>query len=331
VSSVPLLEALPAAGRDHAIATANQVAAASTRWLADHFVPTGCAPAELAGGCSPTPQTGSGCAPAELAGGCSPTPQTGSGCAPAELATHSLASTLACPNLSVAELTTLTCLRVWAAALAEQSDDPELCTDGLVALRRRLSRKPLFGTFGKQWQASMVAAVRAAATERSWRTRAAASGGLPRWDDYLANGATLLALRPYLLAACILTGGPGDWPEVIRLDPMVAAATRCLRVAGDLNRHATAPRDCALTLAVLAQRSLMSDGLGARAAFEQGRARLRTKCAVDLTFLRAQAEVAPPVRATLARALYTYTTVVCQCYGLVDDQVAAARRTPVLV
>jgi protein-tyrosine phosphatase len=39
--------------------------------------------AVLAGGCSPTPQTGSGCAPAVLAGGCSPTPQTGSGCAPA--------------------------------------------------------------------------------------------------------------------------------------------------------------------------------------------------------------------------------------------------------
>src|ERR1700759_3041523 len=85
VSSVPLLEALPATARDRAVTTAHQVAAASTRWLADYFVPVGRPQQPL-------------------------------------LATHSLASTLACPNLSVAELTTLTCLRLWAAALTEHSD-----------------------------------------------------------------------------------------------------------------------------------------------------------------------------------------------------------------
>ncbi len=282
--SVPLLESLAPAERDRSLDLADRVAAAAHRWMSDHLrmYVTRQDPVILA----------------------------------ARTATHSVATTLALPTLSIADLTTLACLRLWAQALTDDAAGEELGGNALTAMRRRLSRRPLFPVFGKQWHAGMLDALRAAAVLRSWSVEATPElccGPLPGWDEYLDTAVTALALRPYTLAACILSGAPDGWAEVGRLDPIVQAAGRCLLLAEDL--HA---RGSLLTAAVLVQRALVAQGLAERPAGNQARAHLRAKCAVDLAFLRTQAQVAPPARAALAGGLCRYTTFVCQSYEFDD-------------
>jgi hypothetical protein len=176
-------------------ATADRVAAASQRWLADH-----------------APQLAACQEPAALA---------------RRVATHSLATALALPALPVPDLTTLACLRLWAHALTREPAGAELWTGTLAALRRRLSRRPRFAVFRERWQAGMQDAVRAGAAIRGWQ-----AAERPGFDEYLDTAATALAMRPFTLAAAALSGGP-DWTEVARLDPLVQAAARCLALSAD--------------------------------------------------------------------------------------------------
>ena len=243
---------------------------------------------------------------------------------PSVTAACSLISVVALPGAGLAELGLLTRWWLWIFGVDDVFDDPAVPEDriadwagrftaaadpgdrdrlraALGSIQRDLARYPLFAPMAERWRAGMAGVVRGMLVERRWST-----GEPPSFEEYLDTATTTIAVRPYTVTACVLAGEPGAVAAFDALDPLIATAARCFRLANGLRSEAR-ERDEGTVNAV----TLLSGDNTARD-------RLRATCLADLDRLDAARHAAPPALATLTRFLWAHTAFVWDMYQIGD-------------
>jgi terpene synthase-like protein len=173
----------------------------------------------------------------------------------------------------------------------------------------------------------MAEIVQGMLTERRWSI----SSSPPSFQAYLANGMTTIAVRPYTLTGCVLTGERDAVAAFETLDPMINAAARCFRLANDLRSDSRERQEGKLNAL-----TLLLAGHPARSpvdadALRAARCRLRDICVADLEYLDQARRAAPAQIATLARFLWAHTAFVWDMYQISDyDTVSSFLRDGVI-
>ncbi len=294
-----LLAAVPVAERGRLLDVARQVTACCDAWLAEHPIVR-------------RPSVTAACA---------------------------LVSTVAMPNLAVAELGLLTRWWLWIFGVDDVFDDGAVPDERVDDWTRRflrdlpadddpllaafgsihddLRRYPLYPPLAGRWRAGMAEIVRGMLRERRW-SGAPTSAGEPSYAAYLDNAMTTIAVRPYTVTAAILAGESAAADRFDALDPVIRTAARCFRLANDLRSAAREREEGTLNAVSLLQRGFAARGFRAEAAERAACQQLRETCAADLAYLDAARHTAPPALATLTRFLWAHTTFVWNMYQVSD-------------
>jgi hypothetical protein len=271
---------------------------------------------------------------------------------PSVTAACALVSTVAMPNLAVAELGLLTRWWLWIFGVDDvfddgavpdervddwssrfvcelfADDDPLLAAFG--SIHDDLRRYPLYPPLAQRWRAGMAEIVRGMLRERRW-SRARTPAEQPSYTTYLDNAITTIAVRPYTITAAILAGEPAAADRFDALDPVILTAARCFRLANDLRSAAREREEGTVNAVSLLQRGFAAEGFSDEAAEQAARRQLRETCAADLAYLDAARHTAPPALATLTRFLWAHTTFVWNMYQVSDyDTVSALLRQEVM-
>jgi hypothetical protein len=267
---------------------------------------------------------------------------------PSVTAACALVSTVAMPNLAVAELGLLTRWWLWIFGVDDVFDDGAVPDEWVDDWTRRfvrdlpadddpllaafgsihddLRRYPLYPPLARRWRAGMAEIVRGMLRERRW-SGARTPAEQPSYAAYLDNAMTTIAVRPYTVTAAILAGEPAAAERFDALDPVIRTAARCFRLANDLRSAAREREEGTLNAVSLLQRGFAARGFGDEAAEQAARRQLRETCAADLAYLDAARHTAPPALATLTRFLWAHTTFVWHMYQVSDyDTVSALLR-----
>jgi terpene synthase-like protein len=252
-----------------------------------------------------------------------------------------LVSTAAAPDLGTPELTLLTQWWLWIFGIDDRFDDPgypldtidrwsaafldalhrdrfddpsEALLAAFGSVRAGLGRYPLYPTLHDAWRRAMADVVTGMRIERGWLE----AGSLPDYDTYLANGMVTIAMRPYTLVACALMDHVPALADLSALDPVIAAAARCFRLANDLRSDGRERAEGKVNAVILLEHALRQHGLGPDAARRRARAELTARCGADLAYLRRTRDTTTPSIRALARFLCAHTEFVWQMYQTGD-------------
>ena len=258
----------------------------------------------------------------------------------------SLLCVVGMPTLVVADLALLTRWWLWIFGLDDRFDDfavpqPELaewsgqfaarlCSDppgagaesdlllaAFATIGHDLRRYPLFAALQDAWDRAMLGVVQGMLMERHW-SHAAAAGELPSYAAYLANGIQTISVRPYTLAVCTVASDPAPLGALPHLDPLIATAARCFRLANDLRSDERERQEGKLNAVSLLQQQFMTRGVSETQALDRARTQLRDTCVGDVAHLKLVQTTAPaPIRA-LARFLWATSAFIYDLYAVSD-------------
>jgi hypothetical protein len=199
----------------------------------------------------------------------------------------------------------------------------------LCEVREDLASYALFEPLGSEWANALCGTIDGMMREYDWRLDyrdvADLQATLPSYEEYVATGRYSIGGPPHIWAAVITSDDPSTPAHLDHLRAMEQLASRCIRLANDLQSYQKEVDEGKINALVILSRELRATGVPEELAYEQAAARVQEDIACGLEQLSALRNASVTETGRPEAAIDNVARFVCDFYTHHDYHTWLAR------